>query len=492
MKDVRNANEFLNRLRTIRNRYDEHFGPRIKKLRESLESAALGELEGSLEAHIRAYFVNGFLEALNWRIDQGIENDLPALIPEAPVRSETKDSIRYLDYLGLERATAKPLLIVETKRPSADLPRILQTTASYAEIISRGLSGERLTGDWNKWLSTLADYSNSVTTTNLAPRRVAITNGNWLILFLDPTDAFSKDGNHNPEGILVYEDFNAMDKRFLELFHNLEYFKVSQEIEEFSVGDLLFNFEKQEITELMHGLRLRFSNNDGIYHRSPSICVAPILFFRTRTGAWYRVETLKQFELPHENVALPKHLDDVERQAKLLLNDVRRLLDSTIVPKTLEAHYEEDLSFSQLKGITEISKDQYLVVTGENSHYLCSRPSILDCPYHEWSAATKDGCATPAGPILVRSVAPRSFFLSGEIHHCAHRDVNTAKSAQITTANNERLGARSGNIGQAFCEIWSFDEHLCCRTCAFEKVCAKSAAFKLPCKLINVEMQDSL
>ncbi len=48
MKDVRNANEFLNRLRTIRSRYDEHFGPRIKKLRESLESAALGELEGSL------------------------------------------------------------------------------------------------------------------------------------------------------------------------------------------------------------------------------------------------------------------------------------------------------------------------------------------------------------------------------------------------------------------------------------------------------------
>jgi hypothetical protein len=34
-----------------------------------------------------------------------------------------------------------------------------------------------------------------------------------------------------------------------------------------------------------------------------------------------------------------------------------------------------------------------------------------------------------------------------------------------------------------FCEIWKFEEHLCCRTCAFEEVCTKAEVFSgLPCK----------
>jgi len=69
-----------------------------------------------------------------------------------------------------------------------------------------------------------------------------------------------------------------------------------------------------------------------------------------------------------------------------------------------------------------------------------------------------------------------------EPHHCAHRDVISAKGTPITPANRSQCGPRSGRDGQAFCEIWRFEQHLCCRTCAFEEVCLKVAVFQLPCR----------
>lgn len=480
MTDVRNANDFSHCLRTIQDRYTEQFGPRIRQIRQQFGSVPKEELDFILEAHARAYFVNRFLEALNWRIDQETEEGLPPLIPEAPIRSSQKASIRYLDYLGLDRSTETPLLIVETKRPSALLPRIFQSTTTYQEVICKGLAGEKLTDEWNEWLTTLADYSNSVMEKSTAPLRVVITNGSWLILFLDPASTFSNKNEAEPEGILVYENFEEMDRRSTELFENLEYFKLSRETRAFAIGELLFNFEKTDITELMHGLRLRYSEPEGVYERSPSICVAPVLFFRIRTGAWFRVEGPKQFVLPHENESLSKHLSDVKKQASLLLSDIRERLEVQLIPKSVEAHYLDANGFNQLKGLSELSRNNYLVVTGEDTHYLREQPTVIECPFHEWGFANQNGCSS-AGPIVARSVAPRSFFLSGEIHHCAHREVITAKSSQITKNNMERLGARSGSLGQAFCEIWSFDEHLCCRTCVFEQVCTKSDSFKLPC-----------
>jgi hypothetical protein len=50
----------------------------------------------------------------------------------------------------------------------------------------------------------------------------------------------------------------------------------------------------------------------------------------------------------------------------------------------------------------------------------------------------------------------------------------------MTYENLDRCGPRRGTIGQAFCEIARFEEHLCCRACAFEEVCTQAHAFHLP------------
>lgn len=158
--------------------------------------------------------MNAFLAALNWRFDQTPDNGLPNLVPESPVRSQQRGTIRFLDYLGLERQTDNPLLIVETKRPSAELPSTLEPAATYSEIVSRGLAGASLSGQWNQWLKDLSDYVLSAHNCALkVPKRVVITNGYWLIIFLDPTDAFLKGGT---------EGHSALSNRVKVISHKVE------------------------------------------------------------------------------------------------------------------------------------------------------------------------------------------------------------------------------------------------------------------------------
>jgi hypothetical protein len=163
MSRVRNADEFLLSFRRISVDYQRLFAPRIEQIRRTYSGKPEGDLvDQSLEAHARAYVVNALLAALNWRLDARPEDGLPNLIPEAPICSDERGSIRFLDYLGLERQTGIPLLIVETKRPNARLPHIQGSTASIPEVVSRGLADNKLSGEWNKWLLDLRDYVRSV------------------------------------------------------------------------------------------------------------------------------------------------------------------------------------------------------------------------------------------------------------------------------------------------------------------------------------------
>jgi hypothetical protein len=55
-------------------------------------------------------------------MDMAIQDEYANLLPEVPLKSRDSGNTRRLDYLGLERHTDRPLLIVESKRPSSRLP----------------------------------------------------------------------------------------------------------------------------------------------------------------------------------------------------------------------------------------------------------------------------------------------------------------------------------------------------------------------------------
>lgn len=489
MSRVRNAIEFLRKFRSIQNDYQKLFAPLIKSVRLEYAGTSSKYADDSLEHHVRAYVVNAVLSALNWRLDRNPQDDLPNIVPEASVLSQQTGRFRRLDYLGLEKDTKAPLLIVETKRPSAKLPDPTTLTHSptatltHPEIIVRGLQGQHLGSEWNKWLRDIKDYVRSVhEQTQNVPCRVVITNGDWLVLFLDPSDSFLETGTINSAAVLVFTDRWDIEARYSELFNNLEFGSVLDKTRPLAPGELAFHIEGTELDRVMHGLRLRYIEQLGIYNPEPVIKVAPMLFLRSIYGSWVRVENPPvEFEIPHAGDELQKHLEDLESAGTDLLNKVNCRLGIALQPSPLSRHYDDEDSFNALHGIVECSNDEYSIVTGDETHYIRKSPSIQQCPYHDWSTCNVQHVATGSVPIVKQSIDPRSFFVSGEIHHCAHKDVSSAKAAQITVTNRKRCGQRSGRDGDSFCEIWRFEEHLCCRTCAFEEVCTKTSVFRLPC-----------
>jgi hypothetical protein len=489
---VRTATQFLQKLRKIAAQYEQLFRPRIDEIRKNFVQRPPTKpplADESLEAHSRAYFLNALLAALNWRLDVSPETALPNLVPEAPIQSLEKGTICFLDYLGFERDSARPLLVVEAKRPSSILPRLAKLpddsrSPSYLEVISRGLTGERLLGQWSQWFSTLRDYIRSVyAKANQAPKRVLLTNGDWLILFLDPSDAFLEGGTCDSTCILVFSDRSELEQRYNELFLALEHSSVVGEAPALTPGELPFYIAGEDVDRLMHGLHLRYTEHPRVYEPSPAISVAPVIFLRSRYGAWLRVETPpKDYDLPHDYSQLATHLDQVHNAATTLLGQVNARLGTCFQACPLSKHYEEEESFDPIRGVVECRQDEFLVVTGNQTHYLLLTPSVPECPHHDWVRSHAAGSASRPSPLMRRSTDPRSFFTSQEEHHCAHRDVALAKEGQITDANQERCGLRSGQKGDAFCEIWRFEVHLCCRTCAFESVCTKAQVFQLPCQ----------
>lgn len=484
MSRIRNADEFLVRFRAIQNDYDNRFAPHVARLRAGY-TGANPDVDKILESHVRVYIVNSLLSALNWRMDSEPAEGLPNLVPEAAVESEGRGTTRFLDYLGVERESGKPLLVVETKRPNAILPQLVALSdGGYSEVIAKGLAGAALRSGWTGWIADMQDYVRSVKArTGAAPQRVLMTNGKWMILFLDPADAFLPGGTFDSSRILVFEDEDEVGDRAGELFLALEHSTVLKESPALGPGELAFAIRKEDADNVMHGLRLRYIEQRTIYDMSPVIQVAPIVFVRSRFGAWFRIEEPSiEFDVPHEAGLLPHHLREVEEASKRLLGRVLVQLGKQLKPISLTEHYGSEESFSGLRGVREVAIDDYLVTTGDRTHYLRPTPSVPFCSFHLWGKANQEGCAAGVAPIVSRSVQPRSFFFTAEKHHCAHRDVSAAKATPITPENRGDCGSRSGGDGHAFCEIGRFEAHLCCRTCAFEEVCTKAAVFTLPCK----------
>ena len=515
MNRVPNADQFRIAFERIRRDYERFFRDQIAALRARYGNLPPERMppdfDEALEYHARCYVINGFLAGLNWRLDLALEDGLPNLFPEIPLLSEAHKKLRFLDYLGVERSTNNPLLIVEAKRPKSDLPvlatlpdistkRSRQTTAKsaisvtddYPSVISRGLNGEPLRGDWPQWLADLRDYIRSADTNGgKSPKRVVITNGDWLVLFLDPAEAFLHSGTCDPRSILVFRSATEILQGSAILFSQLEHQTVLGTAPALHPVQLTFHIQPERIQTAMHGLRLSYHEAKAIYQREPMIYVAPVLFLRTDHGAWLRVESqAKHYALPYESGKLSEHLAEIRARATCLLVETCEILHREFTPISLRDHFYDTSSFDVQRAIVKSPEDHYWVMTGDHTHFLMPEPTVPECPYHDYAKAHTAGVAANSGPILHRSVEPRSFFYSPESHHCAHKNVALAKSEPVTSENRERCGSRSSQDGEAFCEIWSFENRLCCRTCVFEDVCTKTQVFHLPCQR-PVQIQES-
>jgi hypothetical protein len=306
---------------------------------------------------------------------------------------------RFLDYFGLEQDNGRPLLIVESKRPSSELPeRSVSLTNNntslrdsfaadpergVAEIIARGLGGQSIPGEWHEWLTTLRDYVCSVQQqSGHTPCRVVITNGNWVVLFLDPTDAFIGEGFCDSAQILVYGNRDAIERRHAELFRTLEHRSLLSETRALTLGELRFAVTPGTIDHAMHGLRLMYIEEPGFFEPSPVIKVMPIVFLRTCYRSWLCVESRCEERLPHAASELRTHLDRIRELSSAFLKDIERVLGTQLSIASLAKHYADEESFDAMREVVECRyyaiprAREFIIVTGEHTHYLLGPPVV--------------------------------------------------------------------------------------------------------------------
>jgi hypothetical protein len=499
-KRTRNAEEFLERYRQIRQSYEAGPVPRLAALREMYVGE--GEVGEStlLEAHVRHHLVDPTLEALNWPLALNSSPERSDVAVEMPVRSDERGTVRFLDYFGVDRHSERPLLIVETKRPDDPQPELVRRgrRVNGAEAIARGLAGESMRGGWDEWLGTLRDYVRSVFAgAGVPPPRVVITNGVWMAVFLDPASAFLDDGTIDPAQILYCKDRDEVEERAAEIFHHLEHQAVLGDCGELLPGGLGLMIATADVQTLMHAVRVRYSASRGVYRFRPMITVAPSVLLQSRTGAWLYVGGRWEAELPTDPEKLELHRIDVEEQARALLQRVNVALGVDFQPAPVTetsrvASGGENLTGARYSGVREIDPDEYYIITGDHAHFLVADPHTRACPFHQWRESRTQGVASTAAPIDVPSVEDRSFFTTGSEHHCSHTDVHAAKRTPVTPENLLRTGPRGGRIGEAFCLLWSLERHLCCRTCVFQPVCVAAEGFRLPCRGAAESTETSL
>lgn len=488
------ANDFRIEFRKITAAYRGRFEPQIAELRAKYANPTRRidpRLEQALEAHVRTYVIDKMLEALRWVITPTVPEEIENMIPEAQVDPVT-GARRFMDYLGFEQEVDTPLLVVEAKRPT-EFPMPPNGSMDIAPVLMiEWLRDPNVAPpSWNEWLPSLRDYVQAVfQRSGRYPVRTAITDGNWLVVFERPEDAFAHSGQPNPDFIHVFMNAEEIIKRYNLVFSLLDQREVSRQSREVSPGGLRGVVDPNKVTRLLHALQVTYSTTGAVGHRLvPTISVMAVIVLRSETGTWLKVapsavnaNDIRFF--PRRVGEIARHLEEVRADAGVLLERVQHWLGRPLAPTSLVDHYS-DTAFEGMHGVENLPgrEGDFWVVTGQATHFLLSAPQQLVCPFHEFGPARERQCQAFEAPLINPALSsPRAFFTNGAAHHCCHDDVFSAKHVLIDAGNLERCGVRSGGDKDVFCEIAPVEEVLCCRLCAFQEVCSSSEILALPCE----------
>jgi hypothetical protein len=501
----RNAAEFGDKLRELlRNYVDAQERLRASRRRFVAETRGLTAdaaemlVAENLEAHTRAYLVDGVLAALGWKMTLG-PDPVGQLLVEQPIREPGGRSTKYMDYLGIEGDTDRAVMVVETKRPGANLPTYdgippaNESEGAYVDVLARGLANpEKLGAEWSRWLIQVRGYARAVRARCGAwPERVVVTNGDWMIIFEKPEGAFGEEKPSDataprssfsairvvPRLASVYESAHI-------IYQSIAYRQLVGTLAFWAPAQLPFYISAAGVDGVLHGIRVFTGKKRGHAKIEPTVYVKPLIFLRTLQGGWFRVHEESEdheFEVPYSSESLGHHLATVDSAARALLEDVNHHLSLQLTPTQLEQHCASQERLAELPLLVWRSDTEFELVTGDKTHYLLEEPRVPNCQFHNWQKSKSIGHAATEGPVLRRSVDPKSFFYSGEEHYCSHRAVLMVKSQPLTQEFIALSGLGIGKVGDAFCRIFQLDHHLCCQVCVLHDECRQSEAFRLPC-----------
>ncbi len=469
----RNEEEVRNALVQARKFFDESYVPALTRAVASPDA-----LEANLlEAHTRSYFIDHALAALGWRMDMDPKGLPPSAIVEATVRSRSKGSSLRLDYFGFERETNRPLMVVETKRPSFPLPfrRSKGSELSSIPDLLVNSGDQDLTKDWVEALEQVREYVAATSSPPgeadpYGPARLLITNGSWLIAFRKPQQHFV-EGQPSTTDIDVYLTRQDWEDRAGDLFRTLSYSAVSREAKDCSVADLLSFVNPNDVCEAAKGLRVIHTMDEQLMGRpKPRTDVSPVVALGTKFDAWIRVNSRETSTVPSRtgDAEMRPHLKEVEDQSSRLLAAIQGKLarELPIVP-TSDLHRR--LHWSR--------NPRHFLVTGDRPHFI-GNTTVAVCLGHDWQAAQHTGVARENG---VFEQGEQSLFPSNDVRHCAHADVEAVKRSSGGITDGTAARSLHNSSARALCRLWAFEQTLCCRACTFLPACSSRTDFSLPC-----------
>ncbi|MCC8402663.1 hypothetical protein LJ655_12300 [Paraburkholderia sp. MMS20-SJTN17] len=484
MNSGKTLNDFLTAFATLLDEVERELGAAAP---DPYAGAGQGR---PLEAQTRVRFFNRFVSLLGW--DLGLGGDMAQ---EARIRAETTT---YMDYVGVTRLTRAPVVLLEVKawdKPFIGRARGRSGAENAVELLVEGIrfflgggakNDSPVTHEWYEYIEQVTGYVKGLKEQHghdLA--RAVLASGQWLVIFTAPVKTFV-NGNVSGADIIVLNraDFIANAPRIFS--------ELSRQV---LVQDVPFPLRPPQLPDYLSSDRLRAAYRGLLVHyqakgakifaRKPQVFVYPAVVLERTDGALLTVvkESL-EFELVvsrgqnadgnHDSGRdnIDEHVVSVHAASEELLAECSRELGFVIVvsaiaefggfPQALELNAAPQPRIQFVMRATP-SGDEWIIVTGEASHILRQGPAVDPCRFHTWSECLRTGEALMQSAInFPRVQEPRSFFVDGQKHHCAHRTLDERRTST--------------------CYVRSIDQRVCCQACVFSTQCWSGGRERnLPC-----------
>lgn len=421
--------------------------------------AFAGALAGSpLEDTTRRVGLDPLIAALGWHLEYDVAQEARVVA----------DTTLFIDYLGVDRQTRDVEMIFEAK--AWEVPMISATRANgigpaglaamAIEFVRTGkTSTPPVTKSWMEKVSQLRDYvAATKKQTGIVVPRVAISSGQWIMIFRNPGATFLGIGASSGDDILVLQG-EEMIIRSDDIYALLAREHLSDRPRSPIRGSELPNYLKRGAVPkaVYRALWIGHAEGGTEFKSKPSLAVHTAVLVERDDGALLQVvESNRDFDVPSNQGLIGDHLRAVAQASDELLASIAATLEIAI-PSPSDIVDFPGFKVGGPRGERTMAvsspgkSGNLLLVTGAASHYLRPEPEIAGCAFHAYAECLADGKALE--PVIsVRSYAPPSFFTTGEVHHCAHLEIYDEK---------ETLP----------CPLSPVEERLCCRACTLQRKC---------------------
>ena len=449
----------------------------------------------------RRFLVDEFLRALEW--DPG---DPAKAVEEARTRHSSGDWL-FLDYLGVDPRSRKPVVIFEAKTFDVEPPRAphaarlpsREMSALIADAINALRDDDKTSpvlAQWTEYLGAMYRYVGSMSEEGRASlQRAVISSGGWIIVFEDPCGTFLGDRPPEPELIHCFVGFDEILAGSDDVFDLLHRQRLVDTLPPaLDVSEALQYIRADRVERWFRGVIVVTSENSGALRASyPTRSIYPALIVRSRSR-WFAIANLharQPAEEPRYEESIAGFLAKLDTAGALLEKQVSALLGVVIEPSPLEdfpgftpsrqtidplkrpaepspgSTADMSPASTQSKMFATATDDtmrEFIVVVGTERFYKADLQYGPECSFHYWKVARATGFSEVSRH---EGFTPDSFTEDGQLRHCAHTG--------MLAMRRER------------CRIKGFETHVCCRACVFESECWSESAdrARMPCPALT-------